>query len=415
MENVISLESKYKLKELELNALLEITKAINNNLAEESLYRIYEFTLRASLNISKLALYVNDEIWKGKVNFGTKINFKDKELGKEFLELDGIHDLKEMKCDSDFKEFDKAIPVAHKTELLAVVFISYRKDKESAESLVNTDFVQALSNIMLVAIENKKLARKQMYQELINRELEIAEKVQKHLLPKSLPNEGNVQVAAKYQPHHSVGGDYYDLLKVSDEKYIVCIADVSGKGVPAALLMSNFQASLRTIVKKTHDLKEIVEVVNSQVHKGGNSENFITFFIAMIDKERKLMTYVNAGHNPPILFGKEGGAQLLKKGCTVLGFFEPLPFLEIGNVDLSGGFTLFCYTDGLTENFSPLGEEFGESRVISYLSGNINKDLEDIHQGLVYSLHEFKGDKQYDDDITLLSFRLKDIPSDDSA
>ncbi|MCG8474805.1 MAG: PP2C family protein-serine/threonine phosphatase [Cytophagales bacterium] len=399
--SVFSAENKFKLKELELNSLLEITQAINNNLPEELLYKIYDFTLRANLNIDKLALFVKDKAWACKVNFGTDCDFFDVSLESVPYDADHTSHLDIDSFSHAFAEFDRAIPVAHKKQLLAVVFLTGKPLEEQGEH-VNTNFVQALSNIIIVAIENKKLARKQINQQLLNKELEIAANVQQLLLPKSLPDEEDLKVVAHYSPHHSVGGDYYDFFPLENDQFILCIADVSGKGIPAALLMSNFQASLQTIVRKTSCLKEIVEEVNWQLHKGGN-ESFITFFIAKYDKDSKVLSYVNSGHNPPVLFGENRKAELLEKGSTVLGFFQPLPFLNVGKVENLEEFKLFCYTDGLTECFNEDGEEFGQERLLGFLLDHWSEKLPDMHSKLQQRVEEHKGDDQYDDDVTMLS------------
>ncbi|BDD10615.1 hypothetical protein FUAX_30470 [Fulvitalea axinellae] len=403
--DIESVESKYKLKEMELNALLEITQAINSNLPEQSLYKIYDFTLRASLNISKLTLYVKDEKWTCKANFGTEADFSEIPLDRVFLDRPHTGLIDHSMCESAFDEFEQVIPIAHKDDILAFVFLSGRTNETGEALYVNTNFVQALSNIIIVAIENKKLARKQMKQEIFNKEMEIAANVQKMLLPDSLPQSGFVKVVADYKPHHSVGGDYYDFIPFDEDSFLICIADVSGKGVPAALLMSNFQASLRTIARKTTCLKEIVAELNFQI-KGAGTDNFITFFIASYDRRTKLFSYVNAGHNPPVLFDGKGHIQLLKDGTTVLGFFDPLPFLNEGTISGLEDFTLFCYTDGLTECFDEEGVEFGQERLVSYLNDSAKLELKEMHTGLLGSVREFAGHDKWSDDITLLTCRV---------
>ena len=299
------IEKQYELKELELNALLEVTQAINNNLPEESLYKIFNFTLRANLNIKKLALYVLNEqagradFWECKTNFGTEVNFVRVMLNDHFLPIQEITYVRDLPDPGLFEEFDIAIPVSHKERMLALVFTSgLHKEDDATADQTGTTFVQALSNILIVAIENKKLARQQLAQEAVRKEMEIAQQVQQFLFPKDLPHEVGLQVEASYQPHHSVGGDYYDFLRLGSHHFLVCIADVSGKGVPAALLMSNFQAALRTIVRQTMDLKEIITELNYQVMQSANGENFITFFVAIYDQQAHTLRYVNAGHIP---------------------------------------------------------------------------------------------------------------------
>ncbi|MEL6538440.1 MAG: hypothetical protein AAFQ98_23665, partial [Bacteroidota bacterium] len=220
----LSLQNRYELKELELNALLEVTQAINNNLNEDSLYKIYNFTLRANLSLRKLALYVLDEEWACKVNFGTKADFTSIVLPSEYSTIKKATPLVDQ--NSPFGEFDNIIPVAHKNQRLAFVFVGglYSSDDEEV-SRSGINFIQALSNIIMVAIENKKLARKQLRQEALRKELEIAHQVQKYLIPKTLPATNTLQIAALYLPHDKVGGDYYDYLPLGEGRFILCVAD----------------------------------------------------------------------------------------------------------------------------------------------------------------------------------------------
>src|SRR5688572_33028931 len=401
-----TLKAKFEIKELELNALLEITQAINNNLSEESLYKIYNFTLRSNLNIQKLALFVLDDDWNCKVSFGTKKHFNKANLLPEFKTIQDITHLKEFD-ECDFTVFDLIIPVAHKGNTLALVFVG-GLEKNDYHDDDGVKFIQALSNIIIVAIENKKLVRKQLQQESFRKELEIASDVQQFLFPDKLPNTDVLKVEASYLPHDMVGGDYYDYIPINKNQFLICVADVSGKGIPAALMMSNFQASLRTLLRQTPNLTDIVEALNFQVLENTKGEKFITFFAAIYDIRVKTMVYVNAGHNPPILWTKKNGLQLLEDGATVLGAMHPLPFLNEGFITNLDGFLLFCYTDGLTETINADGKEFGTDYLVDYFNKpeTYFKDLQTIHQDIIVSLDTFKGRMGYHDDITILSCRV---------
>ncbi len=391
------------LKELELNSLLEITQAINNNLSEASLYKIYHFTLLGNLKVKKLAIYVMEEKWDCKLTFGAHSK-KIPSLPECYYEL-----AEEIEIDSQepfWSEFNMVFPVQHKNKLLAVVFLGKQEASQTEQRVShNLTFIKALTNIILVAIENKKLARRELEQEAYRKELEIARQVQTFLFPKNLPQLDNLQIEATYIPHKNVGGDYYDYIELTNGKFLLCIADVSGKGVPAALLMSNFQAALRVIVRKTFDVREIVYELNRQIMFNSNGENFITFFMTIYDYETGQMKYVNCGHNPPILF-TDKGFQTLEEGTTILGIFEDLPFLNVGIVDGLKDFNFFCYTDGLTETFNPSGDEYGADRLMDALSDMTNKSLAGIHETVIKSLEEFKGKESYRDDITMLSCKI---------
>ncbi|MBY0432601.1 MAG: PP2C family protein-serine/threonine phosphatase [Cyclobacteriaceae bacterium] len=403
-----ALKKQLDRKELELNALLEITQAINSNVPEESLYKIYNFTLRSNLNIKKLALYVYDEQWSCRVNFGTKNGFSKMHLDDRFHLIRQVHKLSEFDGECAFHEFDLVIPVAHESNTLAVAFVG---GLESANG--NSDysdavrFIQALSNIIIVAIENKKLARKQLEQEAYRKELEIASDVQQFLFPEKLPNTDHLKMEASYLPHDLVGGDYYDYVPINKNQFLLCVADVSGKGIAAALMMSNFQASLRTLLRQMPNLSEIVEALNYQVLENTKGEKFITFFGAIYDVNLKTLVYVNAGHNPPILYDKKNGIRLLEDGSTVLGAMHPLPFLKEGFITDLDDFLLFCYTDGLTETSNEAGCEFGQDGLLEYFKKNHQKDLSTIHQDIIVQLDGFKGRNSYRDDITMLSCRVQ--------
>lgn len=404
----LTLKNKYEIKELELNALLEVTEAINSNVPEDSLYKIYNFTLRSNLSIRKLALFVLDEKWNCKVNFGTNANFLTAELPEYFKTLNGISSLKR-NDENEFGEFDIVIPVAHKRNTLAIVFVGgVYKDDSRYESEDALRFIQALSNIIIVAIENKKLARKQLEQEAFRKELEIASDVQQFLFPERLPYTNILKLEASYLPHDRIGGDYYDYVPINKNQFLICVADVSGKGIPAALMMSNFQASLRTLLRQTPNLTDIIEALNFQVLENAKGEKFITFFAAIYDLHLKTMVYVNAGHNPPLLVDRKNGLRFLEEGSTVLGALHPLPFINEGFITGLDEFLLFCYTDGLTETINEAQEEYGQESLIAYFQQDsiLERDLKTIHQDIIVALDCFKGRNSYHDDITMLSCRV---------
>jgi sigma-B regulation protein RsbU (phosphoserine phosphatase) len=402
-----SLQNQFDLKELELNALLEITQAINNNLPEVSLYKIYGFIVRANLHIKKLALYVKDEEWLCKVNYGTNADFWPQPLDEAFLTTRKIKYISEGAVPDPFDEFDLVIPVLHKDEILAFIFMGGMVEQSNGnQPNLDTSFIQTISNILLVAIENKRLARKQLEQEAMRKEMEIARGVQQLLFPKGLPHSQNLKVASLYLPHQDVGGDYYDYIKIDEQEFVLCIADVSGKGVPAALLMSNFQAALRTMVRHTTDLRRIVTELNYQTERNARGENFITFFIAIVNIRARKLEYVNAGHNPPLIILDHGGPQYLELGTTILGSFEPLPFLKVGKVRFDQEFMFFAYTDGLSETFDVQGEPFGTERVTASVVKHQDLPLDQINGELLVELNQFRGSKAYTDDITLLSCKV---------
>lgn len=392
----IPAELRLQMKEMQLNALFETIQAINENASEEQLFRIYKLTLQANHYIKKLALYVQNEgKWECKAQYGTLTDFSQEPLPESVLALRNAGELK--LTEGDFAVFNYALPVRHKDAVLAYVLI------DTAQDLKDLNFLATLSNIIIVAIENKKLARKQAQQEAFQRQLNIAKDVQSLLFPKRLPYNERLQIVASYQPHHTVGGDYYDYIEIGKDKFMVCIADVSGKGVPAAILMSNFQAALRILVREGKPLAYIVETLNQLILENSRGENYITAFFMEYDFRTQTLTYVNAGHNPPFLFLRDGSVEHLGEGTTVLGALKRLPFLNIAKRDNLSDFLLFCFTDGFIETYNDQGEPFGVEQLAAFVSANRHLDRKQLHAELLKYLNQFRGEQAYVDDITLLS------------
>ena len=388
-------------RDLQLNALLGITQAINNNLSEDDLFRIYKFTLFGDLKVAKMALFVREkDNWVHRVHLGTEYNWTDFSLGDRFDSI--TEELAVDAEDGHFGEFEKVFPILHKDRVLALLFMS-EVEKLFNKEVEDLTFVKALTNIIIVAVENKRMAREQQAQEAFQRELEIANKIQHFLFPTSLPNTPEIKVEAFYLPHHNVGGDYYDYVKISENKFLICVADVSGKGVPAALLMSNFQATLRVLTRRTDDLEEMVHELNRSTYLSGNGEHFITFFLAVYDYNLKTFEYINCGHNP-LYIVKDGACQSMNKGTTVLGMFEPLPFLQSETISDLDDFVFFGFTDGLTETFNAEDKQFGEQRLEKLLCASSDVDI--LHNTILQTLDSFRGDIPYSDDITMLTCRV---------
>ena len=397
---------KFQRKELELKALLEITQAINENQSEAVLLEIFKFTCLVHLNIKALLLYVAKEgDFEKKISHGVKSKLPKFIAGDQIVDEKKSGELRlNMDSEYSFEELETYLPVYHKDQMLAILFLR-RKDLSLN---VDLNFTQALTNILVVALENKRFARKQVEQEVLNREVEIASQVQQMLFPSELPYSNELKAKVTYFPHSMVGGDYYDLIRKSKEEVYFCIADVSGKGMSAALLMSNFQAALRTLLRSNADLKMVVNQLNYTLFENTKGERFITFFLGHYNFKTKELHFVNAGHNPPLLcWEKEKRSEILEAGTTILGAFEELPFLEVGNRENLDHFTIHLYTDGLTEAMNPSEEEYGEERFQSFVDSHMDMDPEQFHTVFLEKMSEFSQDIPLTDDLTLLSIKFQ--------
>ncbi len=237
--------SSKPIKDIKLNSLLEITKAINHNFSTEQILAIFKEVLETQLNIGKLVLFSHNNGWKCILKYGVGDEYNDIDVERDLSPIDEIGTINFSKKTLN-KSFEIVIPVFHKSQALAYLLIGDLEDKmEVSPAIKHLPFVQTLTSIIVVAIENKKLAKENIRQAAIKKELELASEMQSMLFPSSLPNDKKLDVAAYYLPHQQVGGDYYDFIWLNENECAFCVADVSGKGIAAALLMSNFQANLR--------------------------------------------------------------------------------------------------------------------------------------------------------------------------
>ena len=394
---------------LKLNALLEITKAINNNISTSKLLDLYQEILENRLGVGKLVLFSFDKEWKCILKYGIDQQFNHVVFEEELLDIHEIGTITFSKGELS-KSFEIVIPVSHKHQALAFVLLGdvNQEKLELSAAIKHLPFIQTLTNIIIVSIENKKLYKENIQRAQMNKELELAQNMQQMLFPKDLPNTSALQVAATYLPHQQVGGDYYDFLELNNHEYIFCIADVSGKGIAAALLMSNIQATLHSLTNYTRNLKDIIIELNKGVIKNANSEKFLSIFIGKLNTKSQQFTYINAGHNAPILFYENRLAELTK-GCPLLGINETLPLIEVGSFDYTSGFTVVCYTDGLTDTENVKNDNVTLDTLKEIIATNANATPEFINQALLFYAEEFKGDVEFPDDIALLTLKVSDL------
>ena len=395
---------KLQQSKTKLDTLLNITNAINNPFSKDSLFSLLQTVLTENLDIAKLALFTLDsETWNISITKGVSAEVCGKidvsYLIKTFPDIGIINRDEESKS---LSQFDIAIPVLHHNKPFSFMLLA-DVDGEKLEIspiIKHLRFIQTLINIIVVALENKRLNEQEIKQAAINKELELARNMQTLLFPKSLPNTNLLKVNAVYLPHSEVGGDYYDVISLSNNKTALCIADVSGKGISAALLMANFQANLRALVRIAGNLDELIEFCNQKVIESANFQKFITLFIAIYDPNKRQLSYVNCGHQPPLLI-QEDGNSFLRLGSTVLGMFDQLPSLKTGSLTIKKGDKLVCYTDGLTEMTDASGNQLEIEGIATILKNK--KSLEEIVNTLENCIHKNDTYGKIDDDITFLT------------
>jgi sigma-B regulation protein RsbU (phosphoserine phosphatase) len=236
------------------------------------------------------------------------------------------------------------------------------------------------------------------------RESAEARSIQQGFLPKEIPQLAGYEIVGAWQPARVVGGDYYDVLPFGRETLGLCIGDVAGKGLPAALLMSNLQAAFRGFASPAVSPEALCDKLNSLICRNIASDRFITFFYAQLDGVARQLRYTNAGHNAPIVAHKDGSHDRLREGGGILGVF-PVQAFDMGVYDLAAGDRVLLFTDGVTEACNPEGEEFGDARLLQLLEENRELSAEDLQRKILSVVAEFcRG--HWHDDATLIAIAV---------
>lgn len=392
-----------------LNALLEITQAINANLSMSELLVRYQNILQEDLKVGRILIFKYENKWECILNTSSPDRmYEHIDVDQDLIQFDDIRFISHS-GNVKLKDFDFVIPVYNNNNPLAYILIGDIDDEMAGVSPVikHLHFIQTVSNIIIVAIENIRLFRESIKQIGFRKELELASRMQSMLIPKAsvLPKNERILVSSYYKPHQEVGGDYFDFIPMSDDEFGFCIADVSGKGMSAALLMSNFQASLRALFTKEIPLSILVERLNERVMSNANCEKFITMFVGRYNFKSHELEYINAGHNPPLLYEIETEhLSMLKSGCVGLGMLDFIPYVIKGHCYISGNTKLLCYTDGLVE----LVEEDKISMATQLLEEQLSNanSIEDNIQRIKKKLMIEEGNKAIFDDITMLGIQL---------
>jgi serine phosphatase RsbU (regulator of sigma subunit) len=264
-------------------------------------------------------------------------------------------------------------------------------------------------NEMAAAV--KKGREEAVIRERLESELETARKIQERLLPHAMPDVPGFEIAGTSLPSQQVGGDYFDFLDMSQGQLGIAIADVSGKGIPAALLMANLQASLHAQVIRPAEVAEVASRINNLLVESTDSNMFATFFYGILDQKRAVFTSCNAGHNPPLLMRREGGIERLKAGGLLLGFMPDQEYAQ-ESMPLKPEDILVLYTDGITEavdtSLDSMAENlFGEERLIEVIRRHQAGSAREIQSAILAAISEFTEHSPQSDDITLVVIKRR--------
>lgn len=389
--------------ETALGDLIEAARANHDkDLSEFSLGR-HAFTVKRLLNLSTPLVIESDEfkIWERAMDNASFDARFTRTQEREVLKKLRTHLL---------------VQVRTKDQMMGILSLGLRRG-HFRYSLADREVLTSIAGQLALVIENAQLAERMVVQERLNRELALAVEVQQRLLPRQLPDSSALELTGFCEPARGVGGDYYDFITHEDRRLGIAIADVSGKGLPAALLMSTVQATLRSLAARNGDagkgsggLAETVSTLNRLLCDSTGGANYVTFFYAQFDPRTKALAYVNAGHNPPLYIRADAVDVFdsLSCGGMIVGIFKDCIY-EQAVVETRPGDVLFAYTDGLTEAMNREGEEFGETRLREALTATAGSSVHEIRDELLRQIKQWSlGTPQYDD----LTFVIMKVPLD---
>ncbi len=396
----------------ELNTLFEIGKELNQIFDEAGILKQLSFSLMGQMLVNQFCIALKRrDSWHLIYHKGSL--FPKEKCTQVVQYCESLATMTEPRFtadDPDLAFLKKLnirliVPMDTKGRVGGIIFLGPRMDKKPYE-IQQLEFLATLANIAMIALENSRLIKETIEKERLEEELNIARSIQNRLLPSTFPNISGYDIHGLNIPSKQVGGDYFDIIPVGQDQLIFSIADVSGKGMPAALLMSNLQAGLHMLCEEDYNLAEITFRLNNLVYKNTAIERYITFFLLKLDLKSGLFEYVNAGHNPPYqLHADKGSLEELETGGIILGFMKNAEY-EMGKGKLNQDDVLVLFTDGVTECMNTKDEEFGEKRLEEIIRQEAAKrGCRDFNEFLVRQLHAFALGRAQSDDITVLTVK----------
>lgn len=395
----------------ELKTLFDIGKGLSSTLEFNKILKLLAYALMGQMLITRYAvLLCEDQTLSIHENKG----FDPKKLAgcsKELMKMaipQAPTPVAELSRKSLAKRLAKIdahciIPLQHQDKLLGYIMLG-NKITGQEFSATDLEFLTTLVSQAVISMENARLFEETLEKQRLEEELNLARNIQKKLLPKSIPDVEGYEIHGMNTSSKQVGGDYFDVIQIDEHRTALAIADVSGKGVPASLLMANMQAALRVMMIPGLDLPEVVAKLNALIHSNTDLDKFITFFIGILDTRDHSFEYVNAGHNNPHFLTADGQLKFLDIGGILLGIMPSYSY-NTGKIMLNPGDLVLTYTDGVNEAMSPDGEEFGDPRLNDLSLSLYQQPVVEIVEKIWETIDDFSAGEPQADDVTMLAVK----------
>lgn len=396
----------------QLKTLFELAKEFGGILDREKLLKMFSLTLMGQVGTSRYAMCLKE----GKSIY-SKISGEYLERDKAFIfelvtaplltaKIPGKKKYQLLREHLAKEKITALVPLQMQSEVRGVLCLGERL-RGGSYSESDLEFIYSLANLAFVSLENTRLFIETIEKKKLESELLIAQEIQQGLLPRELPKIDGIEIAALNISSKQVGGDYYDVIPVEDGKYMIVIADVSGKGTPASLLMANVQATVHALVPFNLPLATSTARINDLIYRNTASDKFITFFWGSLDPKTRAFRYVNAGHNPPFLLRNNGSVERLTDGGLILGIMNTfIPYQE-GTILLYPGDHVIMFTDGVSEAMNMHGEDYTEERLESFIVSHKESTAQKMVTAIREEIQRYSAGAPQSDDITLVAFKVE--------
>ncbi len=396
----------------QLNALFDLSKEFSGILEIPLISKLLGFSIIGQLLVSKYAVVIFKENQLEILDSKFNAEHLEKNIGS--LELDKIEEpiLLDGESDQPFSPLfemgiNLIVPMQIKQKTNGLILLGKRNTGQKY-SQSDIEFVSSIGSLAIISIENSLLFKEALEKQKLEKDLEIAKKIQRNLLPSKLPKMRNFEIAAFNSAAKQVGGDYYDAIKLDNGRVLLAIADVSGKGVQAALLMANLQAFLQSISKQNKELVDASNLLNDLVSENTSDGRFITFFWGILNDENMNFESINMGHNPPLLI-RDGNITKLKNGGMLMGVMPTITPYKNEVTKLERDDLVIMFTDGITEAMDKENNEFSDER-LEELSLTINNlSANDALEKILSEVEIFTGGVEQSDDITCIVVKANQI------
>lgn len=423
----VLLEQEQQKQITQLSLLFEATRLLNSTLDLAELLDLILKIARQEVKADRGSVFLvdsaNKQLWsivasglgdqeEIRIPFGTGVVGQVAQTG-EVINVDDAYSLPffESSFDQKFGYRTKSLlslPIKHHSGKTVGVIQLLNKLGGASFNADDIDFLTKLSGHMAMALDNAQLHRDQLVKQRMEKELALARTIQRSLLPEAPPIIPGFQLAVLNEPCFEVGGDYYDFLPLGPHTLLLVVADVEGKGVGSAMVMSNLQATLRALVNHLHSLEVLATSLNEMIYLDTKSEKYLSCFLGLVDTKRGGLHYINAGHVPPMLVrADKSGVALLEEGGTVIGLF-PRSEYRRGSVQLNPGDVLVCCTDGILEACNHKEEEFGKERLAESIARHQAKSAQAMVDAVLSEVTAFAKTGKYGDDKVLMVLKMNE-------